>query len=268
MSYKGLKTAGALAVCVAALQAAPAYSAMQTWDWSSSTTPFTGGDNFGNSVDMSVGGINLSVTGWSDTNDTTTPDSIETAKLNWQQSGASLGMENQDETTQPPDHSIDSVSTDQSGGSRDGLLLTFDTAVTLDGLDLTWAVGAGTDMADISILAWDGTGSAGLAGQDWASILDSNGGNYTSVGNYQGVGLSYYAIGTAVESTSWLIAAYNPVFGGGDPLLDFGDDGFKIDLVQTSTQGDLPPGEAPVPGSAPLLLLGLALLGRGVSNRR
>lgn len=260
MKSKGKISALSLFACLAAMQAAPALSAVQTWDWDSSSNSFNGGNNSGNSLSMtSSDGINLTVTAWSDTDDRLPTDLIESAKLNWQYSGTSLGAQNNDEGTSSPDHSVDSSSSDSNGGSRDGILLTFDTAVSLDEINLRWATGGGGSTTDLSILAWDGTGSSSISGSSWASILDSNGGNYSSVGNYSGVGIGYYAVNNAVvESTSWLIAAYNPVFGAGG---DFGDDGFKIDAIRTETQGDEPPNEVPVPASLPLLMLGLGLLG-------
>ena len=84
------------------------------------------------------------------------------------------------------------------------------------------------------------------------------------MGNYSGVGLSYYAVNPGdVMSTKWLIGVYNPVFGSGG---DYGDDGFKLDLVKTSTSED-PPSETPVPGSLPMILLGLVLLRKKFSAR-
>jgi len=256
ISSKHIKAA-ALGTLLTVGYASPALSAVQTWDWDSSTDTFGGGATYGNTLDMtSLDGTNLTVTAWSDTDDTTNPDSIEDAELLWGNS-TSLGIMNRDEAGGSPNHAIDSVSTDLTGGSRDGLLLTFDTSVTLESIDLSWAVGGATaDQTDISILAWDGTGSSDITGLNWADILTTNGGNYDVVGNYTDVGLGYYAVNAAdVESTTWLIAAYNPTFGVGG---DFGDDGFKLDAITTDTLP--PPPEVPVPGSVPLVLLGLGLL--------
>lgn len=250
----------AVAASVAALHAAPALSAVQTWDFDSSQS--FSSSNFGNSLSLtSPDGINLTVTGWSDTWDIRGPDEVQSARLLWANSSA-LGVQNRDENTSSPNHSIDNITSD-SDGEFDMLLLNFDTAVNLTGIDLNWAVdGNSSGIADISILAYDGTGSTGVSGSNWSDILSSNGGNYDSAGNHNNVGLSYYAVNpTDIVSTAWLVGVYNPVFGSGSGL-DGGDDGMKLSLITTETGGDEPPppGEVPVPGSAPLLLLGLALL--------
>jgi len=244
---------------VAALHAAPALSAVQTWDFDSGSQSFSS-SNFGNSLSLtSSDGINLTVTGWSDSWDVNGPDLVDDARLLWANSSA-LGVQNRDEGTGSPNHSIDNVTSD-SDGEFDMLLLNFDTAVNLTGIDLNWAVDGGSyGIADISILAYDGTGSSSVAGGTWADVLSSNGGNYDSAGNHNNVGLSYYAVNpTDIVSNAWLVGVYNPVFGSGGGL-DGGDDGMKLSLITTETGGDQPPGEVPVPGSMSLLLLGLALL--------
>lgn len=243
-----------------ALHALPALSAVQTqtWSFNSGTQSFSS-SNFGNSLSLtSSDGINLTITGWSDTNDSSGPDEVESGKLIWANTNA-LGVQNRDENTSSPNHAIDSVTSD-ADGEYDMLLLQFDTAVNLKGIQLNWAQGGNSsNTADVSILAYDGSGSTSVAGSTWAGVLSSNGGNYDSVGNYNSVGLSYYAVNpTEVVSTTWLVGVYNPVFGSGG---DYGDDGFKLSLIKTETPGDdEPPGEVPVPGSLPLMLFGLALL--------
>jgi hypothetical protein len=248
----------AAAAVVAAVYSVPTLANVQTWSFNSATQSFSNTSN-GNTLSLtSSDGINLTVTGWSDTDDITGDDTIETAKLIWAQSAA-LGIQNQDEDTNSPNHSIDSDTTD-SDGEFDMLLLEFDTAVNLNGIDLAWAVGGNaSDKADVSILAWDGAGSDVLSGETWASVLDTNGGGYDSIGNYSNVGLSYYTVNTSnVESTKWLVGVYNPVYGAGG---DAGDDGIKLASITTSTPNEEePPGEVPVPGTLALMLAGLAAL--------
>jgi hypothetical protein len=248
-----------VATVIAAMHAVPTLANVQTWDFNSGSQSFNNTSN-GNALSLtSSDGINLKITGWSDTADVSGDDTVETAKLLWANTNA-LGVQNQDEDTSDPNHSVDSVTSD-SDGEFDMLLLEFDTAVNLTSLKLNWAVGgSSSSTADLSILAWDGTGSAALAGNSWSSILDSNGGRYDSIGNYSNVGLSYYTVNpTSIESTKWLVGVYNPVFGSGG---DAGDDGFKLTSLKTYTSPTPPPvpTPVPVPGTAGLILAGLLAL--------
>jgi hypothetical protein len=244
-----------VATVIAAMHAVPTLANVQTWDFNSGSQSFNNTSN-GNSLSLTSGGVNLKITGWSDTNDIDGADTVETAKLLWASTNG-IGVQNRDEDTSSPNHSVDSVTSD-SDGEFDMLLLEFDTAVNLTSLKLNWAVGGNqSDRADLSLLAWNGTGSAALEGKSWSSILDSNGGRYDSVGNYSNVGLSYYTVNpTSIESTKWLVGVYNPVFGSGG---DLGDDGFKRTSLKTSTTPTPPPGPTPVPvpGTAGLILAGL-----------
>lgn len=250
------KLVGLAIVTTAAMVSVPSLAGVQTWNFNQSTA-FTGGANNGNSYDMTVGGINLKVTGWSDTGDVdpgNNNDTIQTAKLIWATTNA-LGIQNQDENTADPNHSIDGVTSD-TDGEFDMLLLEFSTAVNLTGIDLSWAVGGNAaNTADISLLAYTGAGSSAVSGT-WGSVLGASGTAYDSAGNYSNVGLSYYTVNpTNITSTKWLVGVYNPVFGAGG---DARDDGFKLASLTTS---DTPPDrDVPVPGTVVLLLAGLAAL--------
>ncbi len=255
MVSKGKLTGIAALGLAAALNAAPAMSAVQTWNFNSGSQSFSSNNN-GNTLSLtSSDGINLTVSAWSDTDDIGGPDRIETARLNWANSGA-LGVVNQDEGTGSPDHAVDSYTND-SDGEYDMLLLEFDTAVNLTDINLNWARDGGvSNRADVSILAWNGVGDDTLAGETWGSVLTGSGGGFNVVDNYNNVPLGYYAVNSGdVVSTQWLVGVYNPVFGGN--LSDHGD-AFKLSAVKTYTDDTPPPPtDVPVPGSVPLLLLGL-----------
>ena len=266
MGYKQ-KIAGFIgAATVAAVYSVPTMANVQTWNFNSSTQSFNNTSS-GNTLTMtSSDGITLKITGWSDTDDiTNAADKVETGKLIWATTNA-LGIVNNDEDTTSPNHSVDSVRTNANDPDPDGefdmLLLEFDTAVDLDGIDLAWAVGGNaTDTVDVSILAYVG-GSSTLLGNTWAQVLGAGGTAYDSVGNYNNVGLPYYAVNaTNVTSTKWLIGVYNPVFGAGG---DAADDGLKLaSLTTTTTPTNPDPPKVPVPGTVALMLAGLlALRGR------
>lgn len=253
MSLKAKITGAALALSLSA----GAQAGLQTWDFDSPPNFNYHGD--GNSWTITQDSVTLKVTGWSDTYDISGEDEIRNAQLIWAQNDA-LGIVNRDEPNTSPDHSIDSfIDADPdygNDGDYDMLLLEFDTAVSLEGIDLKWAKnGNSSNNADVSILAWDGAGDMGLNGKTWSEVLASNGGGYVSTDNAN-VGLNYYGVNAGnVASTKWLIGVYNPVFGNGGSA---GNDGIKLDWIRTDMPDNPPTGDVPVPGSLGLVLLGLA----------
>jgi hypothetical protein len=279
MSIKGQRVVGlAAATLAAALYSVPSLSAVQTWTYDQATQSFNSSNN-GNTLtqfaDGASSGNKLVTSGWSDTADVAgtgaggiSNDTIESAKLIWGNTNPNImGMQDQDETsTGSPHHSIDSFRFNSSDTDPDGefdmLLLTFDTAVTLNGINLDWALdGTTSNKADVSILAWNGVaGKDTLSGKTWSNVLASNGGGYNSIGNFADVGLAYYAVNTAVQSTKWLIGVYNPAFGSGTGL-DGANDGMKLASLTTSDIPTTPdPPQVPVPGTVALVLAGLAAL--------
>lgn len=89
---KKLISLGAATV-IAAMHAVPTLANVQVWNFNSGSQSFSN-SNYGNSLSLtSSDGINLTITGWSDTNDLSGADTIETAKLLWA-SGDALGVQN------------------------------------------------------------------------------------------------------------------------------------------------------------------------------
>ena len=239
--FKGIMAAAALVGLIGAM---PAGAATQTFDFDDDFQNFTGGNVNGNSLVLSNNGVSLTVTGWADTGGTN-DNLIRDARLYWANNNA-LGVINRDESNDSPNHAVDNV----SSNDFDMLLLEFSEAVNLEAIDFNWV---GND-SDVSILAWNG-GSGNLNGETWSSILATNGGEWDHEDNYSNVGTAYYSVNAGnIESSKWLIGAYNPVYGNG---WTSGNDAFKLDLVSTSTR-DKPPGEVPVPGTLALILLGAA----------
>jgi hypothetical protein len=192
------------------------------------------------SRNYSVGGIGLTVTGWSNNGAAVVQDTVG----KW---GGGLGVENA--TT--PDHSIDS-----QGGDFDMLLLSFSTAVTLNSIDLGWIYQDDSRRSDVSIMA--GT-SALTAGASWASLLTVPNG-WQTAGNYNNVGYNETAVnGSAISSKYWLIGAYNPILGAAIANNDTYYEAFKLEGVKVTKA---------VPESSALLLFGLGLLGLAAVRRR
>ena len=254
-----------LVFCVTALSALPAFAGTQTWDFTSGGSPLSSG-NYGNSISMDIDGITLTVTGWSDTNgqsNISTPETIEEAALVYY--GDSLGLINRDEDSGTPNHSIDSYDASNGyGNDYDVLMLTFNSEVTLDGLDIGWAYenyvdnnNRGQSSADITTLAYTGTGSDSISGSTWQSISTSAAWslvqNSSDVDDY-----NYHALTNKVKSTTFLIGAYNPLFGsdGWSSL----NDGFKLAGITTKTTE--PSTDIPEPATLGMFLLGLVGVGR------
>lgn len=233
------------------LPAAGALGATQVWDFDNASQSFNRNRNGNRLTLTSTDGVTLRVTGWSDTRDRRTGDTIQNGRLVWARND-SLALRNRDESGGNATHRIDSVSTDPSG-EYDMLLLEFDEEVQLEGIDLDLAVGGSLgNSADISVLAWDQSGSSALNGRTWDGILAANGGGYDVVDNYNDVGVNYFSVNPmAIRSSRWLIGVYNPLFGAGG---SDGNDSFLLSALQTTNT--VPP-TVPVPGSLALALVGL-----------
>ncbi len=244
----------ALATSFALLHTGTAHSAVQVWDFDSSTQSLSSNRNGNSLLLTSSDGVNLRITGWSDSFDLAGDDTVRNARLTWADS-TGLGVRNRDERNNATSRTIDSITTDVDG-EYDMVLLEFDTEVTLDGIDLNAALGgAVANTTDISILAWNGTGSSSVNLSTWEDVLESNGGAYQRAGNYSTVGLSYYTVNPArTASSAWLIGVYNPEFG---TATSGGDDSFILGGFQTSTIVGPPVVTVSSPGTLSLALLGL-----------
>ena len=247
-----------LIVCIAVLFTLPTLAGNQTWDFTSNSTPLNSSVN-GNSFSMNVDGITLTVTGWSDTFGQSyvvgTPETIEEAELVYY--GDSLGLNNKDEDDDTPNHSIDSYD-GRWGNDFDVLMFTFSSEVSLDGLDIGWAyedynTNNSSAHADITTIAYTGNGSSNISGSTWQGIATSSA--WSLVQNSSNVPKdSYHALTNQVKSSSFLISAYNPLFGGNWSSLN---DGFKLAGITTKTSSPKPPTDVPEPATFATLLLGL-----------
>jgi len=260
-----LKFIGNALPVLVALVATPALANQQVWQFNQSTSPLSS-NSYGNSISLNQDGIELKVSGWSDTAGPSSapPEGLDDAQLIYY--GNSLGIRNRDEDSGTPNHSIDSYDPANNpswGNDFDAALLSYDADVKLEGVDIAWAkenyntsnVG---NYADLSVLAYTGTSAfTGFSSSDtWAGILTKG---WSVIGNYSNASAySYQAITTAIESKYWLVSAFNPVFGNSN--WSSRNDGFKLAGARTSTGHTPPPPGVPNPGTAALLLLGLLAL--------
>lgn len=271
--------AGVLAVCVSS----PVLAATQTWDFITGNGSGLENDNAhgigtGSYIDMTVGGIDVVISAWSSTGGDFTGGGCGSApecqinsntedldpfieRGDLKKYGGGLGVLNNDETDNVPDHSTDSYNANDIGLDYDMILLQFSEAVALEEVDIDWpGTGSGYDR-DISIAAF--TDSSTINGvpfgnnTKWSDLLTSGWGfseNYSNLDS----GFNQ-VVSSPVESRYWLIGAYNPVFG---ETWTYGNDAVKIAGVVTSTNPPPPPTSIPEPASALLLLSGLLVMRR------
>lgn len=268
------------------------FAATTTWNFNATNAPLTDNSN-GNLIKMTADGITMTLTAWSETindpsfcnngansanpacntngdkYDTNRDPYIDQARLAYYQNGENLGIINKDEPSGNSQHSIDNMPnvTSQGYNDYDMVLAEFSSLVSLTSLFSGWE--ANSRGADVTILAYTGSAHGNDAFSPssnshttWYDLLSQG---WSLVDNYAGV-KNNYAISTPVESTHWLIGAYNPVFSGGELGFDVGNDGFKLgalsaNKVSTNTTS------VPEPGSLALLSLGCLLLFRARAKK-
>ena len=221
----------------------------------------------------SATGPDVTTTGWANTaNNDTTLEQGWVARY-----GGGLGVRNEDWNRSPgdagegsqPEHAVD------NDDRFDFVLFDFGgTNVSLTEISLGYRQ---TD-ADISVLAYTGSGSLDLTSRTYTETtqdLTTNG--WELVGNYDVDSIDnsnpYTTAINAnnVESSYWIVGAYNSVFGGCtdpyyhcqlSPYLDH----FKIASISGIEPPDTPPNEIPLPGT--LLLMSAAGLPLWLRRRR
>ncbi len=247
---------------------------------------------------------NVSVKAFSTTNDASdpNPNGFETATIRmWN----GLGVVSREDTDTAPHHSMDNdggTSTTTStpdetvdSGDVDAAFFSFDQAISLDSIKIGWTnnsddeiVSATNNDADISVLAYTGTGAPATIATNATSSSTVNNKSFATllsegwefVGHY--ANLLNNSVTNSIDtkgktSSYWLISAYTSHADGdgssnapGSPIgLDFGNDYFKIAGLggkTITTTPPPPPSEIPEPTS--LVLLALALMGWGMTRNK
>lgn len=275
--YSGMKMKKLCCVLLS-LMCAQVSAGTQTWEFNNSSSnnsqlDYSTADYYGdgNTINMVIDGISLEVSGWSDTQGrsyTSTPETVEQAELVYYGSG-NLGMINQDEGDDDPNHSIDSYDYNGCWGDDiDMVLLSFSEAVSLDGITIGWAREEYTysvhPQSDITAVAYTGDVNAGpnIANRSWAEIASDSA--WTFVDNLMDAKHNaYHTVDNSgnILSNFWLVGAYNPIFSNTNYTTN--NDGFKLAGI-TTTSSNPPP--APVPEPSALLIM-LASLGLVIRKR-
>ncbi len=133
--------------------------------------------------------------------------------------------------------------------NKEAILLTFSTDVSL----ASFRIGYSSTDSDMSVLRYTGLGNPGLSSRKYSDLTANS---WSVVGNYAnvGVGSDVAVAGTSVQSSYWLISAYNSAFGGS---LSNSNDFVKL-LSIVADVPTTPPSQAPEPSSLLLMAIGMA----------
>ena len=252
------------------------------------------GNNF-NQFEVNFGGVDVKVSGWSDTAGNTASNSedfdptIERA-VDFDKNGYGWSIKNTDEMNSGNcgySHSADNLGADCNYQDYDFFLLEFSEAVTLNSATYSWRYrdnngryytetrAEANDSNQVSVAALD---SNSLNGSTWQDVKD----NQTIASNWSQMRYSgtdkqaYYTnfgqtgSGNAsnlanTSSNFWLIGALNASAFGGETDWE-GNDGMKLAGVKFTTSQQSPATSVPEPSS--IALFGLAIAGLFASSRK
>lgn len=222
--------------------------------------------NDAESIALTSDGVEVVVTGWSDSEGDTSASNnkeyydqiVEQGDLYYWGDSNGWGVVNGDENSNSvPDHSIDNYSSSLMYSDQDMVLLSFSEAVSLEGISVGWYSDGQNNILDV--------GAVAISSQDVANMSN---GTSTWDDIYSEVDMStiskqgssnYYALDSdAGSSTFWLVGLYNEMEN-----CDY--DAFKLMGVTAKTSnggGGTPPVDVPEPSSIAIFALGLAFIVR------
>jgi hypothetical protein len=247
------------------------------------------GNNF-NQFDVTFGGVDINVAGWSDTknvaspNDPTDLDSYIERAVDFDKNGHGWSMLNVDELNSGNcgySHSADNLG-NCDYQDYDFFLLSFSESVSLTKATYSWVYNTSSNN-QVSVVALN---SAGLAtdtngngnlqdnnwsdiatnqtlASDWAQVEYDGAQNHNYYTDFGGTSVGQASNVDEIYSNFWLIGALNTVFGGNIGMES--DDGMKLAGVSFKTKPD---DTISVPEPSTFVLLVLALMGLQLSNRR
>lgn len=242
----------------------------------------------------------LTVSAWSDTKNNANSDPYIERVSDIDKYIGGWSVENQDETSSSScgyGHSADNIScSDDDWTDYDFFLLEFSEAVTLTEASFSWITGINTGYSNYYnsyyVMEQSNSGLShqnavaqnevsfaaitdGTAMQDntFSNIIDNqtvNSGSSEVMNNHNfnnGWALtsstSYYAdVGFSASSTTWIVSAFNSMFGS-EAGMSAGDDGFKLSGISFTTPSPKdPPTEVPEPATIFMMAGALTLLAR------
>ncbi|WP_076419693.1 exosortase-dependent surface protein XDP1 [Colwellia sp. UCD-KL20] len=240
------------------------------------------GNNF-NQFSVVKSGINITVSGWSDTEDMGNGNPLSgddkiTKAVDFDKNADGWSMTNSDEINTSNcgyHHSADNLGNKCGYQDYDMFLVEFSEAVNLSKATYSWIYNDGNSKNGNKVADNQVTVAAlsdkSLLGKDWGQVKNSQtmASGYSQMQKSGGYYTNFTSASSNVNGTFsryWLIGALNSVFSSTDTSSLEGNDGFKLSGV-SFTKGTPPPATS-VPEPTSIMMFGLALVGLFAANRR